>query len=208
MENKNRKSVKRVFVLVGAIAAMLAMAASPAVATTSDPKTRFIAWMPLAHIGYDGFRTYTHLPASIATPDPTATSNLDPVDIAACNLGLQDSIVALLPSKEDGLVRLTCGNRDVGYVHIRQRHQRDWENRMPEPGIWDDFMLWSTTNVLRLPETVKLDRGLKRCYSATEKVIKYVGNLRVLWKVFKPIAIVSSNNKLVVTAFPSTDKTC
>lgn len=208
MENQNRKWVKRALSLVGAVVFMLPLAASPAVATIIDPKTRFFAWMPRAQLGYDGFQTYTYLPKRLDTPHPTATNNLDPVDIAACNLGIQDSIVALLPSKEDGLVRLTCGNRDVGYVHIKQRHKRDWENRMPEPGIWDDFMLWSTINVLRLPETVTLDRSSKRCYSATEKVIKYVGNRRVLWKVFKPIAIVSTNNKLIVTAFPSTDKTC
>lgn len=74
-------------------------------------------------------------------------------------------------SAKDGLVTLKCGNSKSGYIHIRERHERDWQyflNKYPIGGTWDDYMLFATKNALQAPDPKlgmpQVIPGDKRCY--------------------------------------------
>lgn len=50
---------------------------------------------------------------------------LPPHIIAVCNVGPGETVVNSYTSAKRGVIRLRCGDSASGYVHIRQRHERD-----------------------------------------------------------------------------------
>lgn len=86
-------------------------------------------------------------------------------------MGQSNVTVADMRSAKDGLVTLKCGNSKSGYIHIRERHERDWQyflNKYPIGGTWDDDMLFATKNALQAPDPKlgmpQVIPGDKRCY--------------------------------------------
>lgn len=57
----------------------------------------------------------------------SANPQLPPHIIAACNVGLGETVVSAYNSAVLGVIKLRCGDGGSGYVHIRERHQRDWQ---------------------------------------------------------------------------------
>ena len=182
--------------------------ATQSFASQSNDEATWFAWAPLAHEGFDGKRIFTEFPKGRPSPDPTATSNLDPINVGLCNLGSKETVLAVLRSKGDGKVRLTCGNAYGGYVHIRSGHQADWQARTPAYRLWDDFMIWTVAGVLRAPDVMQVQENMKRCYSAPINFYDETRVKPVLLKTIHPTVIVSINNKRIVTAYPSNRQSC
>jgi hypothetical protein len=139
---------------------------------------------------------------------PLIQTRLNPIVIGLCNAGVSGLIVATMDSTADGIVNLKCGTSTEGYVHIRAKHQFGWENQKGSGGLWDDYMVWATTNTLGAPSIVVNKLGQKRCYSTPILVFKYVNGTPQYVKTFHPTVIVSTNNKVVVTSIPTTTSTC
>lgn len=113
-----------------------------------------------------------------ATPAPDTSGEdtsqplgLNLITIGQCNVGQSNVTVADMRSAKDGLVTLKCGNSKSGYIHIRERHERDWQyflNKYPIGGTWDDYMLFATKNALQAPDPKlgmpQVIPGDKRCY--------------------------------------------
>lgn len=146
---------------------------------------------------------------STDTPEETRVQplGLNPVTIAQCNMGQSDVTVADMPSTKDGLVALKCGNDKVGYVHIRKEHEKDWQsilNQYPIGGTWDDYMLFATKNSLQAPDPSlgmpQVIPGDKRCYSTPVQIKNPDG---VVMETIHPSIIVSMNNRVVITSFPT-----
>jgi hypothetical protein len=133
---------------------------------------------------------------------------LNPLTIGFCNVGFGDLVVQDFNSTLDGKVPLRCGDQASGYVHIRARHEIDWQNQMGGPGLWDDYMVWATKAALEAPSLVTNQANLKRCYTTPIQVYRVVNGARVFWKVFNPSVIVSTNSKKVVTSIPTNIATC
>jgi hypothetical protein len=139
---------------------------------------------------------------------PRIQTRLNPLVIGLCNAGVADLVVATMNSSADGAVDLKCGTSAEGYVHIRARHQTAWENQKGSGGLWDDFMVWATTNALAAPSLVINLAGSKRCYTTPLVVFKYVNGAPQYVKTFNPTIIVSSNNKKVITSIPTNTPSC
>lgn len=135
-------------------------------------------------------------------------SRLSPTIIALCNLGFGDVVVASVASKSDGVVDLKCGDLWSGYVHIRDRHQTDWEAQMGSGAVWDDYMVWASKSILSSPSRVVTQVGMTRCYTAPIQVYRVINGINQLWKTINPSVIVSVNNKKVITSIPSTTSSC
>lgn len=208
MDNKNGKRVKRALALIGAIGVLFGIASSRAGATSNDSDNSWFAWQPLAHSGFGPNGEFTEYPKGKITPEPSPTKLLDPVAIGLCNAGAQHTTIALFLSKYDGLVKLTCGNDNTGYVHIRTRHASQWFRQTPEYRNWDDFMVWSVAGILKKPELVTLKSGQKRCYSSAIKFVRRVAGEPVETKTIYPVVLVSMNNKLVITSYLTTPNKC
>lgn len=146
-------------------------------------------------------------PPEGASDKGVQASGLNPVTIGQCNMGQSDVTVADMPSTKDGLVALKCGNDKVGYVHIRKNHEKDWQsilNRYPIGGTWDDYMLFATKNSLQAPDPSlgmpQVIPGDKRCYSSPVQIKNPDG---VVMETIHPSVIVSMNNRVVITSFPT-----
>lgn len=146
--------------------------------------------------------------AEPAQPDNGPVLRLNPWTIGACNAGFGDTEVASFASRFDGKVLLRCGSDSRGYVHIRSRHEQDWKNQMGGPGNWDDYMVWASDNALRAPAVAVTQPGNKRCYSTPIAVYRQVNGQRQNWNTFQARVIVSINNKIVITAFPTSSSWC
>lgn len=81
-------------------------------------------------------------------------------------------------------------------------------NQMGGPGLWDDYMVWATTNALASPSMVKPQPGNKNCYTTPISVYRTVDGKPKFWKVFNPSVVVSVNNKKVITSIPTTTTNC
>jgi hypothetical protein len=101
-------------------------------------------------------------------------------------------------------VTLYCGDSNSGYVHIRERHQRDWQAPVNDMGggNWDDFAEFAIQMSLEHPAAgyPKNIGGNKRCYSTPITMLKNDGTA---YKTLNPSVIASYNNQLVITAFPT-----
>jgi len=176
----------------------------------SSPKAatgEWYAYMPLAHTWYP--KTPTNASSPTASPSPGSAGRLlDPITIGACDIGLHGTLVASFLSKYDGRVSLKCGSTDVGYIHIRTKHQSQWDAFAAGNGYWDDFMLWSAESIVLHPESSHLDSDMKRCYTAPVKTYFKKDGINHLLKSFSPTVIVSTNNRVMITAYPSKTSRC
>lgn len=152
-------------------------------------------------------------PTSSTAPnitDPSASSvahpNLDPGTIGLCNAGFGDVSVQNFQAKNLGKIDLFCGDSASGYVHIRTRHQSDWQTVINQAGggaLWDDFMVYAVNGSVSAPSPnypVNIGNN-KWCYTTPIQIKNTQG---VVTKTLHPTVIVSVNNKKVITAFPTT----
>lgn len=131
---------------------------------------------------------------------------LNPVVIGLCNAGFGETVIDKFPSKHDGEIALKCGDEKNGYVHIKSRHEGSWTGRMGQiAGPWDDFMLFSVKQVVAEPAAWLMVDPTSRCYTAPIQIRNGEGEVVV---EFNPTVIVSSNNKKIVTAYPTTRHEC
>lgn len=79
---------------------------------------------------------------------------------------------------------------------------------MPGPGLWDDFMLWTSRNALASPSRTSTRPGNKRCYSTPIELYRTVNGKPRYWKTINPSVFVSRNNRIVITSIPSTTSRC
>lgn len=158
-----------------------------------------------------GFAT----PAQAATKDATsdapwmvqgkAVAYLAPGTIGLCNAGWGDvSVQRYDNAKYLGKIDLFCGDSGQGYVHIRARHQRQWQdriNQVGQGGNWDDLMVWVVGQAVTSPASgyPKDIGGGKSCYSTLIYMKGTKGTVS-----FRPSIVVSRNNKRVITAIPTT----
>lgn len=151
--------------------------------------------------------------APAATPQPTPTvSNrdvtplLNPVTIAACNVGLGETVINTYQSRNYGAIDLKCGDSNSGYVHIRERHQNDWQqvvNIAGGGGNWDDLMEFITGQSISAPSPgypINIGNG-KACYTTPALIYSSSG---VVVRTLAPTVVVSTNNKKVITSIPTT----
>ena len=209
MQRKFRPE-KKFWLAIGVVAVVIATGgvATQSIASQTKDEPTWFAWAPLAHVGFDGHGVFTEFPKGWPTPQPTATPNLDPINVGLCNLGSKDTVLAVLRSKGDGKVRLTCGNANGGYIHIRSGHQADWQATTPAFRLWDDYMVWTVAGILRAPDVMQVQENMKRCYSAPINFYDETRVKPVLLKTIHPTVIVSINNKRIVTAYPSNRQSC
>lgn len=131
---------------------------------------------------------------------------LPPHIIAACNVGLGETVVNSYKSAKRGVIKLRCGDSASGYVHIRQRHERDWQRVVDLAGgggNWDDLMDFITQQAIESPSPgyPKDMRGGKECYTTPALIFSSSG---VVVRTLMPTVIVSRDNKKVITSIPTT----
>jgi len=161
----------------------LAILATPSIAS---------AYTPPAVGGYS--------PSAVAKPD------LDPGTIALCNAGFGNVSVQNFQAKGLGKIDLFCGDSASGYVHIRSRHQADWQaviNLAGGGGNWDDLMVFAVNASVTAPSSgYPFNIGNNKwCYTTPIQIKNSKG---VVVRTLHPTVVVSTNNKKVITAFPTT----
>lgn len=146
--------------------------------------------------------------------DEAATPFLDPVVIGLCNAGFGDTVVGKVNSGSGrgislGKIALTCGDSGKGYVHIREQHEDQWQKVLdlyPIGGYWDDFMWFASSQSIRVPDPslTMPQRGKNQtvCYSTPVQIKNPQG---VVVETLHPSVIVSENNKIVITSFPTSN---
>ncbi|MDH6277358.1 hypothetical protein M2118_000309 [Aurantimicrobium minutum] len=133
-------------------------------------------------------------------------SGFNPAVIAACNMGLGDTVVAAYTTSAFGQIKLLCGDSASGYVHIRTGHAGQWQqiiDAVGEGGDWDDLMNFAVKQSLAAPAPgypQNLGSG-KYCYTTPISVYNSRGQLV---KNLNPTIVISANNQKVITAFPTT----
>lgn len=139
----------------------------------------------------------------------TAQPLLNPISIGLCNAGRTTHVIEKFTTKHDGTVSLRCGHSGGGYVHIRARHQQDWQNTMTGPGLWDDFMVYASREAMKSPSSTKANREKNtRCYKTPIKLYRVVNGQPQYVKTRYPRVAVSMNNKVVVTSYPTSTPSC
>lgn len=133
---------------------------------------------------------------------------MNPISMWACDLGLSGWGVETFTTAHDGTVNLLCGTTTSGYIHIKNSHATQWASQMGGPGAWDDYMVWATANALQYPAASHLQSGQKRCYTTPIRVYKVVNGQPQYLKTFNPTVVISTNNKIVITSFPSSLSSC
>lgn len=141
-------------------------------------------------------------------PTSDVEAKLDPTVIAACNIGLGDVVVREFETSRLGTVSLKCGDDSNGYVHIRQRHERDWQAWIDAAGggaLWDDFMAYATNASLVGPSEgyPRFVGSGKWCYTTPIIIRSPAGD-----DTFMPSVFVSEHNKTVITAYPTRTPSC
>lgn len=136
------------------------------------------------------------------------TNRLNALVIGLCNAGASGLAVSWFSSTLDGLVDLKCGTSSAGYIHIRNRHQASWELQKGSGMLWDDYMVWATAMALTEPSVAVSKPDSKRCYTTPLQVFRYSNGVIQLVKTFYPTVIVSINNKIVITSYPSNKSSC
>lgn len=133
---------------------------------------------------------------------------LDPVDAVACAAGRTSHEIRRIDNVKSygkykgGSVSLRCGTATAGYEHIKDRHERDWKNiiaKVGGGGKWDDLMFFTAVESLNAPDKTTDRLSGKLCYTAP---IHLLNQDMVPVYSFHPTIIISTNNKIVITAFP------
>jgi len=131
---------------------------------------------------------------------------LNPVTIGSCNSGLGDVSVQRMDAAKVGKIDLFCGDSRSGYVHIRTRHEKDWQAVIDKThgggALWDDFMVASTSEIVSDPSAgyPKSEGSGKLCYTAP--IVIHDPETKTV-STYHPTVIVSENRKLVITSFPT-----
>lgn len=152
-----------------------------------------------------------------AAPTQEELPSLNPISIGLCNAGQRSHVISSVASGSGngialGIVDLKCGDEKTGYVHIRKNHQAQWQqfiDRNPAAfgpfTLWDDFMWFATYHSIAAPNPAydlpQRLRDQKVCFSTPVQIRDNHG--RVVDSL-NPTVIVSENNKLVITSFPTT----
>lgn len=134
---------------------------------------------------------------------------LNPISIGLCNVGRSTHVIEKFASKYDETVSLRCGHSGGGYIHIRSRHQQDWQNTMTGPGLWDDFMVYASREAMKSPSSTEPNwEKNTRCYKTPIKLYRIVNGKPQYVKTRYPRVAVSMNNKVVVTSYPTSTPSC
>lgn len=134
---------------------------------------------PASAVSVQSYQTATERPAVYSGQDDPVTY-LNPVTIAACNVGLGETVISTYVSRTLGSVDLKCGDGNSGYVHIRQRHQNDWQqvvNIAGGGGNWDDLMEFVTKQSIQA-SSAGYPRNIgdtKECYSTPTLILSSSG---------------------------------
>lgn len=149
------------------------------------------------------------LKKEISQVDPGTSLRLNPITIGLCNAGFGDKKVETFASKHDEDIVLYCGDSNSGYIHIRERHEEDWEKQKGgEKGHWDDYMVFVTRSALESPSYSAGKPNDKRCYTTPIEVYEFIDGNPVKQKTFNPTVMVSVNNKKVITSYPTNNHRC
>ena len=123
--------------------------------------------------------------------------------------GSSAAVVEAMGSKYDGTVRLLCGSATVGLNHILKNHPlSQWRGQMGGDGSVTAWIRYLIRNSLAAPAKKAPLVSNKRCYSTPVHVYRMVNGRPSWWKTINPSVYVSSNNKIVVTAIPTTSSRC
>lgn len=141
---------------------------------------------------------------------------LNLIDFVGCTLSQNSSyliknyVVKPKGSYTSTRAALYCGTTSgSGYLHIQATHQGDWQARVTAAGggaAWDDLMDFATAESLATPGTWSALTNNKTCYSTPVEI--YDAYTLRLKFVFNPTVIVSNNNRLVITSYPTTSANC
>ena len=137
---------------------------------------------------------------------------LGPIDRFNCNI-LKNSKWNITSYKAKnfssfagGKIKLKCGTSASGYKHIKEGHGNQWQqqiNKVGGVGSWDDLMGFATQEILRSPKMIRSAGNNKLCYTAP---IEIANSKRTKKVKLNPTVIISMNNKLVITSYPTTTK--
>lgn len=141
---------------------------------------------------------------------------LNLIDFVGCTLSQSSSyliknyVVKPKVSYTSTRAALYCGTASSsGYLHIQAAHQTEWQARVTAAGggaAWDDLMDFATAESLATPGTRSSQPNNKTCYSTPVEIYDaYTFRLKF---VFNPTVVVSNNNRLVVTSYPTTSANC
>lgn len=142
----------------------------------------------------------------MASEARSASPRLPPLTIAACNAGLGDMRISTFVSRQFGLISLRCGDARSGYVHIRTRHQKDWQRVVDMAGgggNWDDLMEFVTRQSIEAPSPgyPREIRDGKLCFTTPAMILSRSG---LVIRVLSPTVITSRDNRKVITSIPTT----
>ncbi|WP_166972280.1 hypothetical protein [Brevibacterium atlanticum] len=157
---------------------------------------------------------YTVRDDSRPVVDGKVVPHLNPVVIAECNLGVEDTKIGSVETKKDGKRTLKCGNKGWGYIHIRTRHEKDWKTVNKDTimnwPFWDDLMWDATQEVLEDPDFHLEKKNNKRCYTKKFKIL-YTGKEEGddAYEVeFYPSVIVATDSDRIITSIPTKEHLC
>lgn len=191
-------NLKRVIVVAATAVGLLAGVSTPASATSNSS----------AALVMSDASTQAISPASIGRASAPA---YPPLIIAQCNTGSARTLVNSFQSQAYGSLALFCGNANYGYVHIRQRHERDWQQVVDLAGgggNWDDLMDFVTKQAIEAPAAgyPKPIGDGKACYTTPALILNSAGQVV---RTLMPTVIISENNRQVITSIPTTGQpTC
>ncbi|MDA4893030.1 hypothetical protein PFZ55_39830 [Streptomyces sp. MS2A] len=192
-----------------ATATLAALAAlTPGVAFAADGATEGDT-APVAEWVATGPNGEVFTPTGPLVPEPSESEVgpklLDPATWAFCYVANDidypiSEYTAAYFSGFQGKVNLTCGDSTFGYKHIASKHATQWEPfAYLVNGTWDDFMAWSLGTTLGAPSGIANHEPGKLCYVTSI----FFSNGSKEFTIYSK-AVISQNNRWVVTAFPST----
>lgn len=110
-----------------------------------------------------------------------------------------------------GNTYFTCGNANGGFIHVRDRHAKDWIARYaaygPTAGLdWSDIADFDISTTLGAPLSTSDAGGQKTCFGGLVQIWTEPNN-ELLFS-YEPSVFVSQNNRRIVTAYPTTHEEC
>lgn len=144
----------------------------------------------------------------------SAQPKLDPVVIRFCNAGFGDTRIGSVKTGERPgialeVVSLTCGDESKGNVHIRSRHESQWQYYLdvyPFDSYWDDSMWFATAQSLKAPDPrlamPRFGSNGTLCYSTPVQIKNPQG---VVVETMHPSVVVSERNRIVITSIPTSN---
>jgi hypothetical protein len=204
LDSPSRKSWKSHWAGIAALVLFMTTASPAYAQETTSTYSSFLLRSPATGVWFEGG---TRLQEPLQQ-SAVASSRLNGLVIGLCNAGASGLAVSWFSSSMDGLVDLKCGTSSEGYIHIRNRHQTSWELQKGSGMLWDDYMVWATAMALSAPSVAVSKPDSKRCYTTPIQVFRYNSGVLQLVKIIYPTVIVSINNKVVITSYPSNKSNC